>query len=198
MSGFDLELQRLTRCRLAAHRCRSTSTSATTAAHPTFWLYIPATNADAFELWISDEQGETVYEQTVELPNAEEIGILELSFERLGLPALEPGQHYEWEFTLFSNFAEPASSTYSVVGKLERVELSARERSRLDSLARAQRLRTYEQRGLWHDMLAELVQLYRENPEDARIARHWYRTLNRAGLAAFADAKFTDWEFTAE
>jgi hypothetical protein len=127
----------------------ATNLGLTAIAHPTFWLYLPASLPDdiPFEFVLRDEQEEVVFRTVFQLEKAAGIGSFSLPENS---PPLETGKKYQWCF-LCGNISRH--------GWVERVEMKPEILVQLETAALRQRVLLFAKHGLWYETLTELVAL---------------------------------------
>ncbi|MEG4234436.1 DUF928 domain-containing protein [Microcoleus sp. Pol11C3] len=121
----------------------------TAIAHPTFWLYLPASLPDdiPFEFVLRDEHQEVVFRTVFELEKA--AGIASFSLPP-NSPPLETGKKYQWCF-LYGNISRH--------GWVERVEMKPEILVQLETASLRERVLLLAKHGLWYETLTELVAL---------------------------------------
>ncbi|MDP8934154.1 MAG: DUF928 domain-containing protein [Cyanobacteriota bacterium] len=127
----------------------ATNLGLTAIAHPTFWLYLPASLPDdiPFEFVLRDEQQEVVFRTVLELEKA--AGIASFSLPQ-NSPPLETGKKYQWCF-LCGNISRQ--------GWVERVEMKPEILVQLETASLRERVLLLAKHGLWYETLTELVAL---------------------------------------
>lgn len=164
-----------TSCRLSAIRFLAlvpdTNVGLTLEERPTFWLYVPCNLGSVeFDL-LDDETDEILYQTKFNMTDGP--GIVSFRLPETA-PSLEIGTWYRWMF----HFATPNSENISFIsGVTIREPLSMGLESELENATPRERIEIYGKNGLWHDMLTELGELYRANPEDATLAAEWTEVL---------------------
>ncbi|MEB3884966.1 DUF928 domain-containing protein [Lyngbya sp. CCY1209] len=133
----------------------------TASPNPTFFLYVPKTEAKTAEFTVVDSRGGDVYVDTFAIPG--DGGIV-----RIELPetvSLEVGQTYIWQFSMLCDPNQRASDE-SVQGAIERVELDSERQTQIeaetDPLERAQ---LYAEKQIWPETVAIALELRETNPE---------------------------------
>lgn len=158
---------------------------ATVAAHPTFFVYMPALSPQerplSVEFLLEDANGNQVYKSTFQANKIS--GILALSLPaQAGLPSLKVGQDYKWSFSIICN-ADERSRDIAVEGWVRRVALDPTLEAQLAQASPTQQVDLYAEAEIWHDALAALVQLRRNNPSDSAVTQQWEKLLSAAGLS---------------
>ncbi|MEG4070095.1 DUF928 domain-containing protein [Microcoleus sp. Pol11C2] len=127
----------------------ATNIGLTAIAHPTFWLYLPASLPDniPFEFVLRDEQEEVVLRTVFELEKA--AGIASFSLPE-NSPPLEIGKKYQW-CLLCGNISRH--------GWVERVAMKPEILAQLETASLRERVFLLAKHGLWYETLTELVAL---------------------------------------
>jgi hypothetical protein len=158
---------------------------ATVAAHPTFFVYMPAASTQAsplqVEFILADKNGTEIYNSTFKANGTP--GIMTLSLPtQAGLPPLEVGQDYKWSFSVICQ-PDDRSEDMTVEGWVRRVSLDSRLSAQLKQASPQKQVELYAGAEIWHDALTTLVQLRRDKPNDSTVAADWARLLSAAGLS---------------
>src|SRR4028118_2416350 len=99
--------------------------------YPTFFFYLPQTDAELAELILEDESGNQIYQQNLTIKNLS--GVIGVSIPaNTNVPPLEVGKDYTWKFTVVCD-PEDRSSDQLETGIVRRVELSAEILGELDA-----------------------------------------------------------------
>jgi hypothetical protein len=151
----------------------------TIASRPTFFFYIPQTNAKDADFSLQDDKGKVVYKTTLKLPKTS--GVISLPIPNVATaPELQVDKSYQWTFSLVCN-AQKRADDVSVRGFIQRVnrpDLVAK----VEKTALKQRPSVYAEAGIWHEMLTTLAELRRANPNDATLTAEWKSFLDSVGL----------------
>jgi hypothetical protein len=164
---------------------------ATVQEHPTFFWYVPQTNATTAEFVLMDGN-QTVYETTIALPKTP--GILRLSLPTDGtVPPLMIGKDYQWYFSIICN-ADDRSGDLLTRGWVQRQALTPDLAAKLAQVPVAERSTVYAEAGIWYDAIATLADL-RQQPgsigaQNQLLHDRWSNLLESVGLEAFADQPF--------
>ena len=156
----------------------------TIAAHPTFWLYIPTRPGDV-EFVLEDEtSGKQLYKTTFAVTQGP--GIVSFRLPDTA-PPLEKGKAYRWmfNFTCVSGGGAPENSDQqnpSVSGIVARIDPSAQLSRQLDNASPTERIALYAQNGLWYEMLTELAELRRTEPNNAEVTAKWMDLLEHEAV----------------
>src|SRR4028118_814708 len=103
----------------------------TVSDYPTFFFYLPQTDAELAELILEDESGNQIYQQNLTIKNLS--GVIGVSIPaNTNVPPLEVGKDYTWKFTVVCD-PEDRSSDQLETGIVRRVELSAEILGELDA-----------------------------------------------------------------
>lgn len=156
----------------------------TVAGYPTFFVYMPALSPQTpplpVEFLLQDKSGNEMYKANFQTNGTP--GIITLNLPtRAGLAPLEVGQDYKWSFSIICQ-ASDRSHDMNVEGWVRRVELNPTLGAQLKQASPQQQVELYAEAEIWQDALATLVQLRRDNPNDATIATSWQKLMNAAGL----------------
>lgn len=161
----------------------------TIAAHPSFFVYIPATSARQIYFSLKDANYEGIYQAN--LPISGEPGVVKISLPPDLMP-LEIGQTYQWSVALMCQPTQPDMPW--VTGKVERVQLEEKLPDNLSSNPSIQQAVFYGQAGIWYDTLSTLFELNQLAGLDHSAAidprwlhQNWVNLLNSVGLSAIAN-----------
>ncbi len=146
----------------------------TTAAHPTFFVYLPSLPAGTAEFTLQDEAGvKELY--NVEFKVTGKPGIVGISLPN-SAPALQVGQKYFWQVAVTCDPNEP-SKLSSISSWVERVNSP--------TAAKGDRISTLAEQGIWYDVVT-LVGLQRyQKPDDRAAVEDWEALMQDAGLSQF-------------
>ncbi|MEP0910980.1 DUF928 domain-containing protein [Leptolyngbya sp. GB1-A1] len=164
----------------------------TVQEHPTFFWYVPQTNATTAEFVLMDGN-QTVYETTIALPKTP--GILQVSLPIDGtVPPLTIGKDYQWYFSIICN-ADDRSGDLLTRGWVQRQALTPDLAAKLAQVPVVDRSTAYAAAGIWYDAIATLADL-KQSPSSAEtqpsqlLKERWNTLLESVGLEAFADQPF--------
>ena len=156
----------------------------TVSDYPTFFFYLPQTDAELAELILEDESGNQIYQQNLTIKNLS--GVIGVSIPaNTNVPPLEVGKDYTWKFTVVCD-AEDRSSDQLESGVVRRVELSPDILSELDQADPRQKTVIYAENGIWQDALSNLAAARRANPNDPDLAADWESLLDSVTLGSIA------------
>jgi hypothetical protein len=146
----------------------------TVSEHPSFFVYVPQTSATRGEFILTNQQDtEEIYYTSVALP--ETPGIMSVKLPT-NLDPLEVNQLYQWSFSLQCNNAGAAGNP-TVIGWIERTEPNPALTKDLDKVKPLELAALYGNYGVWHDLLATLVDLRLSHPEDSNLTMMWENLL---------------------
>jgi hypothetical protein len=155
----------------------------TVAAYPTFFVYMPALSLQTSPLVqfvLEDKQGNNIYTSTFKTSGTP--GIMTISLpSQGGLSPMEVGKDYKWYFSLMCQ-PDERSQDITVEGWVRRVEPSPVLKTQLMQASLQQQVELYAESEIWHDALATLAQLRRNNLNDPAVANTWANLLRAAGL----------------
>jgi len=161
----------------------TTNLGQTAAAKPTFFVFVPTSNARQGELVILDAQNREVSTRVVDLPT--EPGVLALQ----PTTDLNPGEDYRWFFTLLCGAdADDPSAMISVSGVVARIQPSSDLAKKLAAKNAGDRLSAAADAGLWYETLAILADLQRQTTTKEIARSEWQAVLSAVGLEAIAQA----------
>ena len=166
----------------------------TVSDYPTFFFYLPQTDAELAELILEDESGNQIYQQDLTIKNLS--GVIGVSIPaNTNVPPLEVGKSYTWKFTVVCD-PEDRSSDQLETGIVRRVELSAEILGELDAAADDPRQKTviYAEKGIWQDALGTLAAARRANPNDPDLAADWESLLDSVKLGEIAQEPIVEIE----
>lgn len=156
----------------------------TVAAYPTFFVYMPAPSSGTtlpVEFVLEDMEGNPIYKTKFETSGKSGIITLNLPTQ-VGLAPLEVGRDYQWSFSVICQSNE-RSKDLVVEGWVRRVELDPILATQLAQASPEQQVDLYSEAEIWHDALANLVELRRNKPGDSTVANQWVKLLSAANLS---------------
>jgi hypothetical protein len=164
----------------------------TVSDYPTFFFYLPKTDAELAELILEDESGTKIYQQDLTIKNLS--GVIGVSIPaNTNVPPLEVGKSYTWKFTVVCD-PEDRSSDQLETGIVRRVELSPDILGQLDAADPRQKTVIYAQNGIWQDALGTLAAARRANPNDTDLAVDWEILLDSVTLREIAKEPIVEME----
>lgn len=156
----------------------------TVSDYPTFFFYLPQTEAQSAEFILQDESGKPIYKQDVTISNLS--GVIGVSIPAdKNVPPLEVGKSYTWNLTVICDSLDRSSDQLES-GTVRRVELSADIRRQLDQADPREKTFIYAENGIWQDALSTLAAARRANPNDAELTADWESLLDSVKLGQIA------------
>ena len=152
----------------------------TIAANPTFFVYVPDTEAKAGILLVTDDKGQEFFSEEIALPGKS--GIVKLKIPES--KQLETGKQYQWQFSLVCT---PGSlvNGISLQGKIERIDLSSETKAKLEQQTTPiEKANIYASNNIWQETLTILADQRSNYPQE------WQELLTSVGLGDFAQAPF--------
>src|SRR4028118_1491718 len=129
----------------------------TVSDYPTFFFYLPQTEAELAEFILEDENGNQIYQQDLTIKNLS--GVIRVSIPaNTNLPPLEAGKKYTWRFSLVCD-PEDRSADKVESGTVRRVELSADILRQLENAEPRRKTFIYAENGIWQDALGNLAEI---------------------------------------
>ncbi|BAY25380.1 hypothetical protein NIES2100_51860 [Calothrix sp. NIES-2100] len=152
----------------------------TTAAHPTFWFYVPLAKNSAFpaEFVLQDEAENHIYETAIAL--ADQPGVIGVALPKTVAP-LAQGKRYRWFFNIWCDREKQSPPIY-VEGVIQRVNLTDAIAQQLETAKPQQQSAIYAQNGIWYETLTTLAKLRLKNPEDSKLQGEWRNLITSIGL----------------
>lgn len=160
----------------------ATNYGQTIASHPTLYLYLPKTSASQVYLSVRDKEENEIYQGF--LPAIATGGIVGLQLPAEAA-ALETGKTYKWSVAIVCGRLLRADSP-RVSAWIKRVEADATTTGQMEQEPSLEGAALYGAKGLWYETIGTLVELRRQQPEDATIAENWENLLSSVGLEAIA------------
>ncbi|MEG5064203.1 DUF928 domain-containing protein [Microcoleus sp. B3-A4] len=156
----------------------------TVSEYPTFFFYLPQTEAELAEFILQDQSGKQIYKQDVTISNLS--GVIGVNIPaNQNLPPLEVGKTYRWNLTVICD-SQDRSADQIEIGSVRRVELSADIRRQLEKADPRQQTVIYAENGIWQDALSTLAAARRANPNDAELTADWESLLDSVKLGQIA------------
>ncbi|MEG4139418.1 MULTISPECIES: DUF928 domain-containing protein [unclassified Microcoleus] len=156
----------------------------TVSEYPTFFFYLPQTEAELAEFILQDQSGNQIYKQDVTISNLS--GVIGVNIPaNQNVPPLEVGKSYRWNLTVICD-SQDRSSDQIESGTVRRVEISADIRRQLDRADPRQKTVIYAENGIWLDALSTLAAARRANPNDAELTGDWESLLDSVTLNQIA------------
>ena len=159
---------------------------------PTFFFYLPQTEAELAEFILEDENGKQIYQQDLTISNLS--GVIGVSIPAdKNVPPLEVGKKYTWKFTVVCD-PEDRSSDQLETGIVRRVELTADILRQLDAADPREKTFIYAENGIWQDALSNLAAARRANPNEPVFQTDWERLLDSVTLPEIAKEPIVEME----
>jgi hypothetical protein len=171
----------------------TTAWGLTTAAHPTFWFYVPgrASVEVPIEFVLQDPTDEYIY-KTVLTPLDTSPGILGVELPQ-NTPSLLPKVLYSWTLSMGCNSVQRSEVTF-VRGYIQRqwpidnglndgLRNGFTERSALDKAM------IYAKQGFWYDAITTIAKARQMQPSNEQITLGWQDLLSQGGLTELQTAK---------
>ncbi|MGI0485433.1 DUF928 domain-containing protein [Pantanalinema rosaneae CENA516] len=159
----------------------------TIEAHPTFLIYVPSTSARILEFKLEDQDGEEVYQTTMDLSATP--GVV-----RISLPAhqaaLQVGKDYKWTVSIACQPDGVKPQDPLATGAVRRIQPDSALVTQLQTANAIDRVELYARSGIWFEAVASLAELRRSQPHNQTLASAWEELLQSAGLSAIATAPF--------
>lgn len=158
----------------------------TITEHPTFWFYVPYSDASlrSAEFVLQDGEDNIVYQTPLTLPTTP--GIVGFRLPSTVTP-LKIGKMYRWFFKLNIDCAPQQSSIVKdyVEGWVQRVEDPSLT-SKPKAATPQQRIALYAQNGIWYEVLTTLIELRILDADNATLNGYWTSMLKSVGLSNVA------------
>ncbi|MGK7898346.1 MAG: DUF928 domain-containing protein, partial [Xenococcus sp. (in: cyanobacteria)] len=145
--------------------------------YPTFLFYIPYTPQQISEiefLILNETQTKTIYHSSIKLNDRP--GIIKLKLPPETLNSLQVNNTYPWRFNLDCQPDNTIAPDLVLKGWIRRISLNSEVENQL-KLAKSQEYLVYQNHSIWYDAIANLAELYFNNPEDKEITEAWTDTL---------------------
>ncbi|MEP6516751.1 DUF928 domain-containing protein [Microcoleus vaginatus] len=156
----------------------------TVSDYPTFFFYLPQTEAQSAEFILKDESGKQIYKQDLTISNLS--GVIGVSIPaNQNVPPLEVGKSYRWNFTVICDSLDRSADQIES-GTVRRVELSADIRRQLAQADPRQQTFIYAENGIWQDALSTLAAARRDQPNDTTFKADWESLLDSVKLGEIA------------
>lgn len=155
-----------------------TNIGLTIAERPTFWFYVPyqSNPRSLVEFSLTDDRENTVYKASFQLTATP--GIVGINLPQK-TPGLEISKIYRWKLKIVCDPENPREFE-SVDGAIERVRLEENLKQKIEGVKGRDRILFYAANGLWYDTLTNLIELRRQNPKDAQLAKDWEDLLQQS------------------
>jgi hypothetical protein len=157
----------------------------TTQAHPTFWVYLPATEAKTLEFSLFDHHRQGLYQTRIAITNTG--GLIPIRLPDTA-PELRVNQSYSWAVALVCN-PKRRPEDWVASGWIQRqVPNDALQQQLKRALTDADRVLLYRQSRFWYDAMALLL----NSPQPIAPDPVWTETLKAAGLPQLADPRIQE------
>lgn len=150
----------------------------TTKERPTFFVYLPATNAQTAEFILKDVDEEDVYRTSIPLSGQQGVVAFQLPEDS---PVLELNKDYQWYFNVICQPSDRLRDVF-VTAWVRRVQPKESLLTALKNSNPRQHPIAYAQHGIWQDTLATLTELRQQRPSDATVTEEWNEFLKAVGL----------------
>ncbi|MEL4896234.1 DUF928 domain-containing protein [Crocosphaera sp. Alani8] len=151
------------------------NTAKTATNTPTFYGYIPTTNATEGEFVLVDQNNQEVYHTQFSLPSNP--GIIKLEIPEKA--NLQPG-NYTWSLMVICDSRYRNRDRY-VEGSLEYIPPSQTIENQMKDKPSLERAEVYANASLWFETLDTVVKIKAENPQE------WQQLLTSVGLEMLAE-----------
>lgn len=157
----------------------------TTAANPTFFVYVPSGKTGSAMFSLKDGQNNDVYHTSLEIP--QNGGIVAITIPD-SAGQLVVGQKYVWSFGIICTTETPedVSPVVFVAGEVQRTEASPTMKSQLAEATLLKQAAIYAKEGIWFEAVKTLAHLRQTQPENSTITAEWEHLLGSVGLEAIA------------
>ena len=149
----------------------------TPQARPSFWVYLPPTEAKTleFSLFTQDQKG--VYQTNLPINRP---GLLKMTLPSQGVE-LKAGQLYRWKVALVCN-PEDRTKDWVVSRLIQQQPLNAVLRGQLAAATPEQQIQLYTQSGFWYEAFNTYVKLRQAQPKNGNLTAIWAELAQSAGL----------------
>jgi len=156
---------------------------------PTFFLYVPPTQAKEGNFSLQDPEQNQIYSTKLSLPATG--GVISISLPST-VSALEMGKNYMW-FVEINCFGEYDPDNPTIIGGVHRTQVNPTLARALEATSTYhERAEVYARSGIWYDSLSNLAAALKSQPEDATLVSSWEELLTSVGLAAYAGQPLAD------
>lgn len=149
----------------------------TISDRPTFFVYVPTTNAKTAQFTLQNETG-TEQLHSVKFRLTGKPGIVGISLPP-SASALQIGQKYVWQVSVACT-PDDATNTVVISSWIERVQPPTGTANQVTALA---------EQGIWQDAVSLLAQNRFQKPGDRTVAEDWAVLMEDAGLPQFKQAE---------
>ncbi|BAY35739.1 hypothetical protein NIES2111_00550 [Nostoc sp. NIES-2111] len=158
----------------------------TTAAHPTFFFYIPQTPKpiQGLEFVLRDNESVTpLYKKTFQPVG--QAGIVSVTIPAQQAP-LKTGKSYNWSFSMICDLQNRDQDLF-MKGKIERVQDENLAEQIQETNQPLDQAIIYATAGFWENALSTLGNLRRQRPNDPEVKKYWTDLLSSVELSEVAD-----------
>ncbi|HLO85944.1 MAG TPA: DUF928 domain-containing protein [Nostocaceae cyanobacterium] len=164
----------------------------TTLGHPSLLFYIPFSKQSPYltEFTLTEEDidstkddGSSIYTTTIALPDKPGVISWTLPAEA---PELKVGKRYRWYLSINCDQDQMSPPMY-VEGVIYRVELNPTVANKLKTATLVEKFAIYAENGIWHEAIATLAELRRQNPQDKSLQNYWQSLLTDIKLEDVAE-----------
>lgn len=150
---------------------------------PTFFVYVPPTDAQIEFTLLSEKEDELIYETAFKVDKPGIVGVRVPSGDKT--KSLEAGKRYVWSFSMICD-PQDRSADLVVKGWVQRVEKQANIQSDLQKSDPIAKIKVYAENGIWYETLTALAELRSQTPSDSILTAEWNKLLNSQGLDSVA------------
>ncbi|MFP4099172.1 DUF928 domain-containing protein [Coleofasciculus sp.] len=150
----------------------------TSLEYPTFFIYLPPTQAEEAEFTLVDQDEEYSYQTTFALKQTAGIISFQLPPEA---PPLEPNKTYTWKVAII---CDRQSRTEDVFAQ-EQIQLTVLQPEQVKQLQTAtplEQVALYGGLGIWYDMIKILADLRRSQPNNPKLTLTWNELLQSTSV----------------
>lgn len=126
----------------------------TTAANPTFFVYVPETNGKSAEFIVVDDNWQVVHEKIIQLPSGS--GVVQVKLPETA-PGLEIGKNYYWQLAILCDGDQEIDDEF-VGGTISRTSLPKELQAKLEELSPLEQAELYAEQRIWQDALSVMAQ----------------------------------------
>ncbi len=155
----------------------------TVSGQPQLFVYIPKTKAKFLQFAITNQNGENVNFQEIQITDGNYVMTINLPQTM----ELQTNQKYQWEVSLICQPMFINTGNYTK-GIIERVSLPSEVQAQLETLAQENTVaqaQLYANQNIWSETLSLTYTLRESQPEQ------WQQLLTSVGLGDYADKIFT-------
>ncbi len=150
---------------------------------PTFFVYVPQTDAAIEFTLLSEKEDKLIYETGFKIDKPGIVAVKVPTGDKT--KSLELGKRYVWSFSMICD-PQDRSADLVVKGWVQRVEKQANIQSDLQKSDPMARLNVYAQNGIWYETLSALAELRSQTPSDSILTSEWNKLLQSQGLDSIA------------